>query len=268
MGALAELAARSSLSFGLLLFLFQLLSRELGFRLGLRQPTAEGKAGDIGVLVTAVLGLLSFVLALTLSFANARYDERRVEILAEASVIRTAWLRAEAVGGPRAADIASLLQRYNDLRSAYAQAGAQPAALDDLNDRTLQMQSQIWTQLTQLLQERSDALTAALMTALNETFSASTAVRFAFEYRPPERLLWLLAGMALVGMWALGYQFGCKRSQLRGLSMLLAGMWTVAIITILDLGAARLGTIRTDAFVYDWNRAGFRAGATSPPGRP
>jgi hypothetical protein len=40
-----------------------------------------------------MLGLLAFVLALTLSFANSRFSERIQGTLNEANAIGTAWLR-------------------------------------------------------------------------------------------------------------------------------------------------------------------------------
>ncbi len=60
----------------------------------------------VGVLVGGLLGLLAFVLALTLSFASERFNERRSGTLAEANAIGTAWLRAKAIGQPRGDEIA------------------------------------------------------------------------------------------------------------------------------------------------------------------
>jgi len=47
----------------------------------------------VGVLVGSLLGLLAFVLALTLSFASERFNERRLGTLAETNAIGTAWLK-------------------------------------------------------------------------------------------------------------------------------------------------------------------------------
>ena len=73
-------------------------------------------------MVGGLLGLLAFVLALTLSFGSARFEERRQGTLAEANAIGTAWLRAEATGHPRGSEIARLLEDYGRLRKDYLQA--------------------------------------------------------------------------------------------------------------------------------------------------
>jgi hypothetical protein len=65
----------------------------------------------------AVLALLALMLALTLSFANTRFAERRAGTLAEANAIGTAWLRAVAVGGPHGTQIVRLLEECTRVRS-------------------------------------------------------------------------------------------------------------------------------------------------------
>ena len=76
----------------------------------------------VGVLVAGLLGLLAFVLALTLSFASDRFSERRTGALAEVNAIGTAWLRAKAIGQPRGDEIARLLEQYTALRIDFHRA--------------------------------------------------------------------------------------------------------------------------------------------------
>ncbi len=102
--------AWSIVAVGLLLFLAEIVAYAAGYRLGARhvRDTTFQPEG-ISVVVGGLLGLLAFVLALTLSFAAARFDERRAGSLTEANAIGTAWLRAEAIGTQRAAETARLL---------------------------------------------------------------------------------------------------------------------------------------------------------------
>src|SRR5690349_10338416 len=98
MTILAAIAAWSIVAFGLLLLAIQLLAHEAGFWIGKRhRARAESQFEGVGVVVGGMLGLLGFVLALTLSFANDRFAERRTGSLAEANAIGTAWLRATAI---------------------------------------------------------------------------------------------------------------------------------------------------------------------------
>jgi hypothetical protein len=69
-----------------------------------------------------LLALLAFVLALTLSYASARFAERRSGALAEVNAISTAWSNAEAIGHPRGTEIARLLEEYTKVRLVFVEA--------------------------------------------------------------------------------------------------------------------------------------------------
>ncbi len=263
---LAAIAARSLFAFGFLLFVVQLVAHEIGFWIGRRHTKHGSVASDgVGVLVTGMLGLLAFVLALTLSFASERFTERRAATLSEANAIGTAWLRAKAIGQPRGDEIARLLEQYTNLRMAFVQSDYDPAALDDLNQRTSTLQSEIWGHLSAVIREQPNPVTTSLMAALNEAFDTTTAERFAFELRLPPQIFWLLIGLTLLGMGTLGYQLALRGARVLGLAALLTLTWTVVIVDIIDLAAARLGTFRTSVTAYQWTLEGFRSGVAIPP---
>ncbi|MHB2168525.1 bestrophin-like domain [Alsobacter sp. R-9] len=260
-----ELAAWSFPAFALMLFLVQIAAREIGYRIGQdHRSRTKAEPEGVGVLVGSMLGLLAFVLALTLSFATSRYDERQSGTLKEANAIGTAWLRAGTIDSPHAKEIAVLLVEYTKLRTEFVQAPAHRPTLDVLSDRTGQLQTRLWSHASALAREKPDPVTALLIAALNDTFDASTGERFAFEKRLPLPLFWLLIGMAIISMAALGYQLGIRGTPLRLLSILLTGMWTLVITDILDLASARLGDIRTAAHVYEWTLQGFEQGLPPP----
>jgi hypothetical protein len=263
---LAGIAAWSILAFGLLLFVVQLAAHEAGSWMGRRYakrgaPPAEG----VGVLVGGMLGLLAFVLALTLSFASDRFSERRAGTLAEANAIGTAWLRAKAIGHPRGEEIAQLLEQYTRLRSAFVQAPYASDALADINNRTNTLQSAIWGHASAIVREQPNPVTASLMASLNEVFDMTTAERFAFELRLPPQIFWLLIGLTLLGMATLGYQVALRGRPARMLAALLTLTWTVVIVDILDLSGARIGNIRISITAYEWTLRGFQGGVTIPP---
>ena len=266
MTLLADLAGWSVLAFGLLLLLAQVLVHEAGIRLG-RRRGARGEAPPegIGVVVSGLLGLLAFVLALTLSFANTRFGERRAGTLAEANAIGTAWLRAGAVGGPRGAEVARLLEDYTHVRIDFIRAGRDPAVLDGLNRRTGALQATMWGHVVAVVRERPDPVATALMASLNDVFDLTTAERFAYDLRLPPQIFWLLIGMTLLSMTALGYQLGIRGKPVRLLVLLLSVTWSVVIVDILDMASARIGVFRASAGVYEWTLQGFQGGVTVPP---
>jgi hypothetical protein len=122
---LARIAIWSIYAFGAILFLTQLAAHEIGFLIGRRNATRRENRAEregFGLLVGGVLALLAFVLALTMSFANDRFGERRAGTLAEENAIGTAWLRAKAIGQPRGDEIAQLLEGYTKIRIAFVAA--------------------------------------------------------------------------------------------------------------------------------------------------
>jgi hypothetical protein len=212
-----------------------------------------------------MMALLAFVLALTLSFASARYSERRAGTLAEANAIGTAWLRAEASGSVRAKEIGRLLEQYTQVREDFARAGRNETRIDELNQQTNALQSAMWGHMAAIIGEQPGPVSVSLMSALNDTFDAGSAERYAFRSRLPPQIFWLLIVLTLVSTASLGYQLGIRGKAERGLVILLTIMWTVVIVDILDLASPRLGNLRTDTSPYEWTRQGFKGGVTIPP---
>jgi hypothetical protein len=265
MTIVTSIAAWSVLAFALLLIVAQLIAYEAGYRVGRwHKPTAQIQPGSVGVIVGGMLGLLAFVLALTLSFANTRFSERRAGTLAEANAIGTAWLRAKAIGHPQGAEIARLLEEYTQLRKDFVQAASGSDVITSVNQRTNALQSEIWGHFTLIAREQPNPVTASLMSALNEMFDMTTAERFAYDIHLPPQMFWLLISITLLGMAVIGYQLGLGGGPLRLLAVSLIVMWTLVIVTILDLASARLGYLRTGTVAYEWTMQGFQGGATVP----
>lgn len=182
MGFFAVIAERSVLAFGVVLFLAQFIAHEVGLWMGRRDRARDrGQPETVGIVVGGMLGLLAFVLALTLSFANTRFNERREGSLLEANAIGTAWLRAKAIGSPQAEQIAVLLEQYTKVRADFVRDGGDRISIGELNQRTNEFQSEMWGHLTSIVREQPDAISNSLMAALNDLFDASTAEHDAAE---------------------------------------------------------------------------------------
>jgi len=261
MELLADLAARSALLFGLLLFMGQELAHRLGFAIGARHRTEAGAVSVDGValVVNSLLALLAFTLAMTLSHGSARLAERRAGALTEANAISTAWLRAEAIGHPLGREIADLLKQYGSLRRDYIVQPRHSAALDGINDRSAQLQSQIWERVSSIVRERPDDVSSSLMESANAAFDAGTAERFAIEAKFPPELFWLLIGMIVVTMLAFGYQLGLNAHRLGVLMSALIAVWTAVLLVTLELNAPRITGARGTIAAYDWMLQGMRA---------
>ena len=266
MELIADLLGGSLVIFGLLLLAAQLIVHEGGYWLGRRYAADGERKGDhVGTVVGGMLGLLAFVLALTLSFATSRFDERRAGTLAEANAIGTAWLRAEALGQPRGTEIARLLAQYGQARMEFVQAAPHSAAIGISNQRSNALQAQIWGHLAAICREQPNPISASLMSAINDVFDMTTSERFAYDLKLPPQLFWLLIGLALLGMAAIGFELGVKGRPIRLMMALLTIMWTVVILVILDLASPRIGSLRTSVTAYQWTLSGFQSDIAIPP---
>jgi hypothetical protein len=271
MSFMADVAQWSVVFFGVLLFAIQVGAHGLGYWLGDRdraKAKAEGQSDSVGIVVGGMLGLLAFVLALTLSFASTRFDERRERTFAEATAISTAWFRAEAIGHPRGEAIAKLLVEYVPVRITFVKAGRNMPEIGESLEKTGVLQSAVEGHVAALVRERPDAVVSSLMAAVNEAFDDASATRFAFEIQLPPQLFWLLIGMTLLSMGGLGYQLGIRGREQRLLVMLLTAMWTTVIVDILDLASSRLGFYRADIAPYTWALEGMKDGLPIPPPSP
>jgi hypothetical protein len=263
---LRELAEWSLLAFTALLVLAFFLAYEAGAWIARRRAGREEKAPDgVNVIVGGLLALLAFVLALTLSYASARFSERRAGALAEVNAISTAWSNAEVIGHPRGKEIARLLEEYTKVRLAFVEAGRDKAKIAELNKTTNAMQTTITGHLAAIVQEQPNTVSTALMKALNESFDAATSERFAYDRGLPTQIFWLLISLTLLGAAALGYQMGFVRQRPRLLAIALMLGWTIVTVDILDLASPRIGSFRIDSDVYRWMLQNFQSGVKIPP---
>ncbi len=256
---LSRIAAWSGSALVAILFLGQLVAYQAGYRLGRTQTRRDEAPGEgVGVLLGGLLALLSFVLALTLSFANDQFYERRKGTLAEANSISTAWLRAKAVRRPQGEAIMEMLEEYTRLRREFVAAPDQSPSLKAIATRTNALQSAMWTDVSELMRAEPSPASTALMAALNAVFDSTTNERFAYDLRLSTRILWLLLALTLLGAGGLGYQLGLRGPNAPLLAGLLFLAWSLVIVDTLDLGSGRLGGIRTSVAPYDWSLEGFQ----------
>jgi len=184
------------------------------------------------------------VLALTLSFASNRFNERRHGTLVEANAIGTAWLRAVAGDQPRGDEIVPLIEQYTQVRLDFIRTGDEHAAA--------------------IVQEHPRPVATWLASSLNDAFDASTDERFGFAMKLPSQIFWLIVGLSGWSMGVVGDQLGLKGGTIRTMILLLTVVWTVVIVDILDLAAGRFGNFH-DPGAYEWALQGFKGGLKIPP---
>ena len=158
-----------------------------------------------------------------------------------------------------------MLEEYTKVRIAFVRSDNDPAAIDDINQRTNALQTEIWGHVSAIVREQPNPVVTSLMAAVNDTFDMTAAERFAYDYSIPSQVVLLLISMTLLGMGALGYEVGVQGKSFRVLITLLTVMWTVVIVDIFDLASPRIGALRTGTAVYEWTLQGFQGGVPIPP---
>jgi len=231
---------------GVVFILFMVLTFgcfEGGFRLGVwwqaREPGEQ--EGPTDMLVGSLLGLMAFVLAITLGLATDRYDARRGLVVAEANAITTAYQRADYLPAAEGARLKALLRAYVPLRIV-----TDPAAVPANIAASAALARQMWAIIVAAAQagDNSD-LIASLGESLNEIVAVSEQRVVAGVYArvPQSIMLLLLAGSAL-SLAMVGYSAGIKgrRSVLTAAVLIL----TLGVVTILvvDLDRPQEGLLK------------------------
>jgi hypothetical protein len=254
-----EIVSLGIVAFGLVVFVLLATAFELGFRLGLRRfarrPALSEELAGISTLTAGMLGFVAFILALSISFSQDRFETRRHTTLSEANTIGTAWWRT-GLAGTEGQTVAVLIADYAQTRLAYIQAETldeQQATLA----RTNALQSQIWRHALSLVNDMQAPLAASLVASLNDMFDASLVQRYALESRVPMETSFILLGGALLTVGALGYQMGLGGRRPLAMAVVLLLMLDGGMMLVVDMSQPRLGFTRVDPLPLIWTIQGF-----------
>ena len=232
----------------------------LGIRRLRRRQVPDREVAGVSTITAGMLGVMGFLLALTISFAQQRYEARRLTTVTEANAIGTAWLRTGFADSAK--PLSALIEAYAHVRITYLSATTleqQTAATKQTGD----LQTQIWQRAMDIQTSMPPPLAASLAAALNDMFDASLAQRFALESRAPvETSLTLLVG-AVLTIGALGFQMGIDAYRPYFTGLLLLFMLSGGMTLIVDLSQPHLGYTRVESEPLEWTIQGF-----GTPSRP
>jgi hypothetical protein len=228
-----------SLSIPAIVVLFALVSLacyEVGFRLGRwwqdRQPGEQ--EGPTGVIVGGLLGLMAFLLAVTMAMADDRFDTRRGLVLAEANAISTAYLRADYLAQPERDQLKELLREYLPQRVATNDRAEVLAKVE----RSAAIHQEMWAIVAAAAQS---GYLPDLMSSLGEVLTeisdlAEERVVSGLYARVPETVLLLLLGGSVLSLVMLGYSAGLsrRRSLLSAVVLIVALGAVTALVIDLD----------------------------------
>jgi hypothetical protein len=206
------------------------------------EARVEADANSIGVMATATLALLGFMLTFTFGMTGSRFEQRQALLMEEVNAIGTAYLRADLASDPHASIIRGLLREYVDLRVRVLD---DPYALDDAMRKSERIHERLWHEVVQMSTQNEIGIPETLLVqSLNDVIDLqSDRLAVSFLFRIPVALWIGLAVLAALGMAVAGYQI--ERPARR--SMIMCGLLCVAfacVITLIaNLDRAASGTV-------------------------
>jgi hypothetical protein len=208
---------------------------EAGFRIGRwwqeRMPGEQ--EGPAGVLIGALLGLMAFLLAVTMGLAADRFDARRALVLDEANAIGKAYLQTDYLPQPQADQVRGLLREYLPQRIVD-----DPAKVPAQRQRSHELQTAMWAVMADVARDGPrDDLTSSFGESLTEIVSLSESRVVAGIYvRVPETILLLLLVGSVLSLGMVGYGAGLtdRRSVVTALVMVIALGAVLTIVIDLD----------------------------------
>jgi hypothetical protein len=224
---------------GIILVLFAILTLacyEVGFRVGRWwQDRLPGEQeGPTDALVGALLALMAFLLAVTMGMASDRFDTRRGIVLDEANAISAAYLQADYLPEPSAAELRELLRAYLPSRIVPEDPAQLPANLQ----RSRELQAEMWTVFSEVMRTGHSP---DLMSSLGDTLTGivtvgETRVVSALYARVPDTVLLILLVGSALSLGMVGYSAGIKgrRSILSAVVLVLALGIVLSLVIDLD----------------------------------
>lgn len=248
-----------------------LVATEIGFRIGRRSAGAatEGRQGQAGVLIGALLALLGLLLAFSFSIVESRFAARKSLVLEEANAIGTAYLRAQTVPDPQGPRLEELLREYVQTRTQIRTS----AELERALRASEVLHRGLWKEATETAKAHPDSEVVALFLAsLNEVIDLhESRVTVALYQRLPRPILWTLYVVSILSMGLLGYGAGIGRwrSPFATVALTISVASVIVLIVELDRPGGRLFRVNQHALedlreTVAQDDAGVVAGAATP----
>ncbi|MCA9309772.1 MAG: hypothetical protein KDA21_01100 [Phycisphaerales bacterium] len=241
----------TQLGIALLLVLGLLLAVEVGFHIGGRVRGSDaGKAMESGAIQGAMLGLLGLLLGFSFAGASGRYMERQDLIPNEANAIGTAFLRADLLNPPFAAQLREALADYVDHRVEVSRTLRHGISADALAE-VERDHARIWDAALQGVKDNPTA-TVSVLGPVNEVIDFHSRRIAAARKHLPGLVVGLLLVCSVLTLGVIGYASGLAHRRNTLMTSVIALLIAAALWTTIDLDRARIGLIQlSDQALHD-----------------
>jgi hypothetical protein len=219
-----------------------LITYEAGYRLGhwWQTKTPDEKEGPTGMIVGSLLGLMAFLLAISMGMASDRFDTRRGLVLAEANSVGTTYLRAGYLPEPASSRSRDLLREYVPLRIASNDLAKVQAQLS----RSVEIQNQLWSIAEELARSAPSDVIALYIESLNETIDLhETRMTSGLYARVPATVIFLLLLGSTLSLGMMGYSAGLTRRRGPVTAVVLVVVLGAVTTLVVDLDRPRDGLL-------------------------
>lgn len=193
-------------------------------------------------IITAVFGLLAFMVGLTFSIAVERFDDRQALVAEEATAIEVAFQRADLLAEPGRTDLQSALREY--AKSRISPQGVWTEANVGPLERSHRMREKVWANARRAYGQNQTELRISIIEAVNEITAIGTRREHAGMTHIPSRIMNALLLYLLVASGVLGFLAGGGSRRHHAATALLFVMFAIAFVIILDLDRPRSGAIK------------------------
>jgi hypothetical protein len=201
----------------------------------------------IGAFESAMLGLISLLLAFTFNMSASHYDTRRQVLLNEINDIGTVILRCDLYPDSVRSQLRNDLKSYIAERIHYYEAGTDEKEIKVALDRANVISGRMWSLIaTVSRQEGSATKSMQMIPAVNAMMDAVSTREEARKAHVPESIHWLLFALCLTGSFIVGYASRSRKAD--WIILLSYSLLTVlTVYLILDLDQPRYGFININS---------------------
>lgn len=211
------------------------LTTELGSFVGRRKFQSGKKEPEapIGTAVSAVLGLLAFMLGFTFSITSSRFADRKSLAISQANAISVSYLRAGLIPEKQRIPIRKLYREYTELLLQLNDPDEVDRGLSRMDD----IHNLLWEQTISLEKENLDSeIRSLFISSVNEIMQlAEERKTVALVFRIPNALWTSLLLLTAMSMFAFGYQTGMNGSRRIFAFPLLPIAFGLVIVLIADM---------------------------------
>lgn len=227
------------------MFLLLLLSFEIGFQICKYTASSNDREGfnSTSPMVSGLLAMLAFVLAFTFAMAASQHNLRKQNILNEANIIGTAYLRADLLGERDETKIKELLKEYVDSR-VYAIEMGDPEQMKEMLARSLEIHTLLWKQVSSAVEREPNLYAGLVLQSINDVIDIHQArVTAGFYNRIPSSIWLVLLAISALTMMTMGAQARLSKSRRLAAVIPLILAFTTLTEVVLDLDRPQEGMI-------------------------